>query len=229
VPFRLVSNNPTRTREQYLAKLHGLGLAVDAEQVITSTMVAVDWLVTHRPGATVFPVAEQPVIASLIEAGVRLSDDPTEIDIVLASFDRGFSYRKLQIAFDALRRGGVELMQTNPDRYCPYPGGRGEPDCAAMTAAIEAASGVTCSVSFGKPSPLMIARALDGLGVPPSEALMVGDRLATDIAMATQAGMDSALVLTGDSTLDEVAARDLSERPTYVSGSLGELAVRCIG
>ena len=79
-----------------------------------------DRLTSHHPDAVVFPIAERPLIAALAAAGIRMSEDPAEIDIVLASYDRTFDYRKLQIAFDALwfHKRAI-LVQTNPDRYCP--------------------------------------------------------------------------------------------------------------
>src|SRR5207249_2403945 len=116
--------------------------------VVTTT----HWLQQHHPTATVFAIAEEPLQRALRDAGFRLSDDPAQIDLVIASYDRTFDYRKLLIAFDALWPGGAgrpgeakaraKLVATNPDRYCPLPGGRGEPDAAAVVAAIEACTGV---------------------------------------------------------------------------------------
>lgn len=224
VPLRFVSNNPTRDPEQYAAKLTALGLPTPVSEITNTVVTTVSWLRTHQPGAVLFPIAEEPVVRALQRAGFRLSDDPAEIDVVIASYDRTFDYRKLQIAFDALwfHKRAI-LVQTNPDRYCPFPGGRGEPDCAAITAAIEACTGVLCSASFGKPFPTMIEAALEGLDVPRSRALMVGDRLATDIAMGLAAGMPTALVLTGDSTLADVADLPAGERPAYIVAGLGDL------
>ena len=104
------------------------------------------------PDAAVFPIGEQPLFDALQVAGVRICDDPARIDLVISSYDRTFDYRKLQIAFDALwfhRR--ARLVATNPDRFCPFPGGRGEPDAASITAAIQACTGVRCEAVFGKP------------------------------------------------------------------------------
>ena len=199
--------------------------AVGANTVVTT----VRWLrTTHRTPP--FAIAEEPLLRALRDAGVRLSEDPSEIDIVIASYDRTFDYRKLQIAFDALwfHRRAI-LVQTNPDRYCPFPGGRGEPDAAAITAAIEACSGVACSVNLGKPGPIMVAQAIAGLDVAPGDVCMVGDRLATDIAMGRLAGMASALVLTGDSTAADAAAAPAQQRPDYVLDTLDQLLPDGVG
>ena len=224
IPVRFLSNNPTKDPEQYAAKLERLGLPTPVEDIVNTVVSTVRWLRAHHPDAVVFPIAEQPLIRALTEAGIRISGDPVEIDIVLASYDRTFDYQKLQIAFDAIwfhRR--AFLVQTNPDRYCPFPGGRGEPDCAAITAAIEASTGVPCEVNLGKPGPIMVAEAVRGLGVDPADVLMVGDRLATDVAMGRAAGMSSVLVLTGDSTLAEADQAMPDQRPEYIASTLDEI------
>ncbi|MGB7961751.1 MAG: HAD-IIA family hydrolase [Propionicimonas sp.] len=221
---RFLSNNPTHSPATIHQLLQRLGLEIRLDEVVNTVLTTATWLREHRPEAAVFPIAEQPVIDALRDAGQPLSDDPAVIDIVLASYDRTFDYRKLQIAFDALwfeRR--ATLMSTNPDRFCPYPGGRGEPDAASIVAAIEACTGATCERTFGKPSPLMLELALAGTGVAASSAVMVGDRLATDMTMARDAGMTGVLVLTGDSTLADVAALPSAQRPDRVINSLAEL------
>ena len=218
------SNNPTKHPEDYAAKLTRLGIPADPAEVFTSLAATVRWVLTAMPGAAVFPIGEQPLHDALTGAGVDICDDPARIDLVISSYDRTFDYRKLQIAFDALwfhRR--ARLVATNPDRFCPLPGGRGEPDCAAIVAAIEACTGVRCEANFGKPHPPMVAAALDGLGVEPAGCVMVGDRLDTDMRMARTAGMTAALVLTGDSTAADVAALAPEERPHHVIERIDEL------
>lgn len=224
IPVRFLSNNPTKDPHQYQAKLEALGLPTPLDDIANTIVTTVRWITSHHRDKVVFPIAEKPLISALQKAGIRMSDDPAEIDIVLASYDRTFDYRKLQIAFDALwfHKRAI-LVQTNPDRYCPFPGGRGEPDCAAIVAAIEACTGVTCSANFGKPDPLMVAEALEGYDVEPARTMMVGDRLATDIAMGRAAGMNTALVLTGDSTREEATALTAKQRPHYILSSLDQL------
>lgn len=219
-----VSNNPTRDQTYHVSVLRGLGIEVIPGDVVNSIVTTISWLVDHHPGATVFPIAEQPLIRALQDAGFSLSEDPAKIDVVISSYDRGFDYRKLQIAFDAIwYHKRAILIETNPDRYCPYPDGHGEPDAAAVTAAIEACTGTRCVASLGKPSPLMAVEAIRGWNLRPRDVLVVGDRLYTDIAMAVDAGFASALVLTGDSTLKDLAAVPLRRHPTYVLDCLDEL------
>lgn len=221
---KFLSNNPTKSPDQYKAKLDGLGVPTPLGDIANTIVTTRQWLIEHHPDAVLFVVGEDPLKHALREAGFRLSEDAAEIDIVVASYDRSFDYRKLQIAFDAIWfHKRAFLIETNPDRFCPFPGGRGEPDCAAITAAIEACTNTRCEVSLGKPSPLMLTQALSGTGIDPADCLMVGDRLMTDIQMAVDCGMDSALVLTGESTRDDVAARPGKDRPTYIVERIDEL------
>lgn len=207
-----LSNNPTKTREQYAAKLTKLGIPTTIDDIVHSSFVLVQWLLRNAPAARLFVVGEEPLKHDLREAGFVFSERAGEIDIVVASFDRTFDYRKLQIAFDAIR-AGARLIATNPDRYCPVPGG-GEPDCAAMIAAIEACTGAVCDPIVGKPSPIMVSTIMDILKLPPSACIMIGDRLETDIQMGIDAGMATCLVLTGDATPAKLAASGL--QPTLV-------------
>ena len=217
IPVRFLSNNPTRDPQQYSRKLAALGLPTPVDEIANTVVTMTRWLVANHPDATVYPIAEQPLIDALDSAGIARSDDPAKIDIVIASYDRGFTYEKLQIAFDAIwfHKRAI-LVGTNPDRYCPFPGGRGEPDCAAIIAAIEACTGTTCQMVVGKPNPVMLTAALAGLDVDPHRCMMVGDRLSTDIQMAVRTGMASAMPLTGESTLADVQAQDPADRPTFV-------------
>jgi HAD superfamily hydrolase (TIGR01450 family) len=215
LPVRFLSNNPTSDPEQYAAKLTRLGLPTPATEIVNTVVTMTRWLLEHAPGAVVYPIAEAPLHRALQAAGIRTSSDPAEIDVVVASYDRAFTYEKLQTAFDAIwyhRR--ARLVATNPDRYCPFPGGRGEPDCAAIVAAIEACTGATCEATTGKPDPAMLHAALAGLGVEPADCVMVGDRLETDVRMALDAGAAAALVLTGATRagdLDRLAPADLPD------------------
>jgi HAD superfamily hydrolase (TIGR01450 family) len=217
IAVRFVSNNPTRDPEQYAAKLAGLGLPTPVEHVVNTTVTMTAWLLEHHPGAVVFPIAEEPLHRALRAAGIRTSEDPSEIDVVIASYDRGFDYRKLQIAFDAIRvhRRAI-LVATNPDRFCPLPGGRGEPDAAAVIAAIEACTGTTCAANVGKPDGAMLAAALRGIDVAPGACVVVGDRLTTDIRMGLDASMPTALVLTGDTSADDLRGLPANDAPTFV-------------
>ena len=212
-----VSNNPTRGRAEYVAKLASFGISVVPEEILSTVETMTDWLLRHQPEASVFPIGEQPLIDALTAAGIAISDDPSRIEIVIASYDRTFDYRKLQIAFDAIAvHKRARLIATNTDRYCPFPNGQGKPDAGAIIGAIEGCTGVKCEQTTGKPDPFMLEAALGRLGLAASECIMVGDRLATDIRMASDAKMVSALVLTGETTRAMLAMQPAASAPTYV-------------
>lgn len=216
-PVRFLSNNPTKDPQQYLEKLDKLDIPTPVEEIANTVVTTTRWLKANHPDAVVFPISEEPLKRALAAAGIKMSENPEEIDIVIASYDRAFEYKKLQIAFDAIWfHKRAFLITTNPDRYCPFPGGRGEPDAAAIVAAIEACTGTTCVANMGKPEAIMLGAAIGDLDVDPTNCMMVGDRLMTDIGMAIKTGMASTLLLTGDSTLEEAEELDESEQPTYV-------------
>jgi 4-nitrophenyl phosphatase len=217
LPVRFLSNNPTKDPEQYAARLDGLGLPTPVTEIVNTVVTMTRWLLDNAPDAVVYPISEPPLLRALEAAGIRTSSDPAEIDIVVASYDRSFTYEKLQIAFDAIwYHQRARLVATNPDRFCPFPGGRGEPDCAAITAAVEACTGVRCEATVGKPDPAMLHAALAGLRVAPGDCVMVGDRLTTDIRMALDAGVAAALVLTGETTADEARRLAPPDTPELV-------------
>ena len=215
-----LTNKPLEMPADYAAKLTRLGVRTPPEEVISSTDALVLYLERHAPKARLFVVGERPLRQLLSSAGYDVVQGPEGVEVVVVSFDRTFDYRKLQAAFDAVR-GGARIVATNPDAYCPTPEGGGLPDCAAMLAAIEASTGARAEAIVGKPSAHMAAALLDRLGVPARDTLLVGDRLATDVRMANEAGMISALVLTGATGPEEALAS--TDRPDYVIYHLGEL------
>ncbi len=214
-----ISNNPTHTRQAYADKLTKLGLPTPVNDIITSSMVMVDFLKRTLPTARLFVVGEQPLYNDLRDAGFKFAGSFDEIDAVIASFDRTFTYAKLQIAFDAIRHG-ARFFATNGDRFCPVPGG-GQPDAAAIIAAIEACTNTKCETIVGKPSHHMMDAVLSLLRLPPWRCLITGDRLETDVQMGINAGMATALTLTGATRLQDMAASPIM--PTYIINDLGDL------
>ncbi|MDQ7071517.1 MAG: HAD-IIA family hydrolase [Rhodobacterales bacterium] len=226
LPYAFVTNNPSKTVTTYETRLESLGLPARG-RVITSGTATVKWLQTHRKGAVVYPISEPPLIETLTEGGIEISDDPNKIDIVIASFDRTFDYAKLDIAFRAIvEEKRAILVATNPDRYCPMEHRLGVPDAGAIIGAIEGCTNVKCSYVFGKPAPALVEIAAEILGVSVARSVMIGDRLYTDIAMAINAGMDGALVLTGDSTMAEVMESDVADRPLLCLENIGQLIAK---
>lgn len=214
-----LSNNPTHFTAEQAARLTALGLPTPPEDVINSSVVMVNFLQRTLPDARLFVIGEEPLKTELRAAGFELTPDPARIDAVIVSFDRTFVYEKLQIAFDAIR-AGARFFATNGDRYCPVPGG-GQPDAAAIIAAIEACTSTKIEAVVGKPSRYMAEAVLDLLHLPPERCIMTGDRLETDVLMGLRAGMSAALTMTGATTAQMLAQSDI--KPTYVVKKLADL------
>ncbi len=214
-----LSNNPTHTRDAYAEKLTRLGLPTRANDIINSSFVLVNFLKRELPNARLFVCGEDALCRELRAAGFVLTENANETDAVIASFDRTFTYRKLQIAFDAIR-AGARFFATNGDRYCPVPGG-GEPDAAAIIAAIEACTNTRVEAIVGKPSRYMSDAILQLLQIPASQCIIIGDRLETDVLMGMNAGMANALTLTGATTREMLNASEI--QPMFVVESLREL------
>lgn len=220
-PVLFLSNNPTKTPTEYVKKLTAMGIPVTLHDVLTSAVVMVDWL-KSQSAPRVYPIAEPALIQLLTQAAIPMTDDPQDIEYVLASFDRTFTYAKLQIAFDAMRAGAT-LIATNPDKYCPVPGG-GQPDAAAIIAAIEASTDTRLAFTAGKPSQLAAQAASQRLGIAIEDIMMVGDRLETDICMG-QTGMQTGLVMTG-ATTPELLAAWRGHQPDLVADDVVTLLAR---
>jgi NagD protein len=219
-----LSNNPLERSATYAARLRDLGVPVEDGEVVSSIDALLGYLAL-RPAERILTISEPLVADELRAAGHALTDDPASADAVVLSWDRTFTYDKLHRAFVAIR-AGARLIATNADPYCPTPDG-GLPDCGALLAAVEVASGVVAEAVVGKPSEHIAAVALARLGLPAADVVMVGDRLGTDVAMAQRAGMVSALVLTGATGLDDL--RGIERRPDHVLERLDQLIPEAAG
>lgn len=214
-----VTNKPLETAADYAAKLTGLGIPAAPEDIVTALDSLVRYLRLQHPGARLLTIAEPVVDDTCAGAGFEIVTDPDAADVVVVSFDRGFTYAKLLAAYRAVRRGAV-IVATNPDPFCPTEDG-GLPDCAAMLAAVEACTGQRAQAITGKPSQHMGAALVERLGVAADRAAMVGDRLATDVAMGQSLGMAGILVLSGVTTPADLLG--LEQRPDYVIATLADL------
>jgi HAD superfamily hydrolase (TIGR01450 family) len=219
------TNKPLEPAAAYAAKLTRLGISAVAEDIVTALDSLIRYLLVHHEGARLLTIAEPLVDEVCEQAGFPVVRDPEQADVVVVSFDRGFTYDKLLAAYRAVR-GGAVIVATNPDPYCPTEDG-GLPDCAAMLAALEACTGAKAEVVAGKPSAVMGEALLERLGVSADRAAMVGDRVATDVAMGQRLGMAGVLVLSGATTAhdqsDLTSDEDQPIRPDYVITGIADL------
>ena len=220
-----LSNKPIQTREDYASKLTRLGIPTQPDEVINSTFVMTHYLKKNAPHARLFVIGETPFIEELKRASFAITEEPKEIEYVVVAFDRTFDYRKLNIAFQAIKLG-AHFVATNPDRTCPIEGGE-IPDCAGMIAAIEAVTQKKVEVIVGKPSPLMIQAALEVMGLKPEDCILIGDRLETDIKMGKESGIATGIVLTG--VTDERMLKETSIHPDFIFQSITDVENLLIG
>ncbi len=225
-----VSNKPLEPRQNYAAKLTRLGIPTPPTDVITSAYVLGRHLAQQEPELRLYVIGEPSLRHELRQHGLHVLDevadqdpmvviDPTGIDAVVVAFDRTLDYRKLNTAYQALLCG-ARFFATNADKACPMPGGF-IPDAGGTIAALEHMTGRTLELLAGKPSPLIMQVAMAELGLPPERLMMVGDRLETDIFMGQQAGMLTALTLTGVATRQD--AEQMAHPPDYIINNLGDL------
>jgi HAD superfamily hydrolase (TIGR01450 family) len=215
-----LTNNVLQSAASYAQRLSRLGVPATEADVLTPLAVLTNYLATRHPGKAVLTIAEPLLEDTLAAAGVALTADPARAGVVVVSFDRGFSYAKLLLAYQAVRQHGAVIVATNPDPFCPTAAG-GLPDCAAMLAAVEACTGARAEAVLGKPGRHTAAELLTRLAVPASDAVVVGDRLTTDVALSRTLGMASVLVLSGTTAPSDLASSPL--RPDYVIEGIGQL------
>ena len=213
-----LSNKPLQTRAEYAAKLSRLGVPAAPDDVINSSLVLARYLRDRDPGAPVFVIGEPPMQEEMRAHGFEVRPDERVRWVVIA-FDRTFDYAKLNTALQAVKQG-ARLIATNPDRTCPVEGGE-IPDCAGMIAAVEAVTDRKVEAIVGKPSPIILEVALAALGVPAREAVIVGDRIDTDIVMGRRLGLATVLVLSGVTRADD--PRIAAIAPDHVVRSIEDL------
>lgn len=199
----LASNNATKRPAEFIDKMHSFGVELEPWQAITSAEVSAWYLDRLHPlGGKVYCVGEDGLISTLSIHGFEQSEKDDVLAVVVG-LDRTVTYSKLRHA-TLLIRAGVQFIGTNPDKTLPVPEGQ-VPGAGSILAALEAATGVS-PVIIGKPEPIIFEACFQALGTSPSQTLVVGDRLETDIAGGQSAGCLTALVLTGVTTPDMAIA-----------------------
>ena len=216
IPFVFLTNNSAHGRSFYLSKLSRLGFDVGLENILTSTIATIRFLLSERPGKTVYPVAVPEVVEEMRAAGVPIVDE--DPDIVVLTFDTTITYRKINDAYHFLT-SGAELIATHPDDLCPTEDSY-DIDIGPFIRMFEQMC-QTSAVVIGKPNRLMLEMAARELRVDPADTVMVGDRLYTDIEMAVRAGPQSILVRAGETDMSMVESWGKS--PTAIVGSVAEI------
>ena len=218
--FYFLTNNTSKNLNTYLAKLNAMGIPANIDQVLSPLLPLVDYLQTQ--GIThVYPVGNQEFRGYISEhmSENTFTDDPDLCQAVLLGYDTELTYEKLRTSCLLLHNKNIAFLATHPDKVCPSPLGP-LPDTGSFMALYEAATGRVPDVVFGKPNTIMLSRLLKMYAK--EEMVMIGDRLYTDMVLAKNAGIDSILVLSGESTQKDVDA--CPDKPTWVLQDLGKIA-----
>ena len=215
-----ISNKPIGRARDYAEKLRRLGVEAADEEVINSPVALRLYLERAGLGRRVLLIGEEPVREELLRGGFQIVVDPAQAEIVVVSWDRSVTYERLNAALQALR-AGARFVATNPDVTCPLPNGGEALDAGSFIALLEAACGRRVEAVAGKPSPLLLEVIMARWGLEPGECLLLGDRLETDLELGRRAGVAVAVVLTGVTTREQLAAWPV--QPDYVLESVGAL------
>ncbi len=211
-----LTNNSTRSREEFVQKLANFGISCTKHRLITSGYASAKYIQEHDPRSRVYVVGAQGLKDELIDQGITVCDD--ECTLVLASLDKEFTYAKMSKALTFILQGAA-FIATNTDPFLISNEGI-KPGAGSIVSAIETASGKKPIVT-GKPSAFITELIVKQLKVKPHEILIVGDNLRTDILMGLNGGMKTALVLTGASTRDDIEKFNIF--PDYIFNSIVDL------
>lgn len=226
--YSFLTNNPSSSIADYLAKLARLGVAATEEEMYTTALATIDYIKTHYPEAKrLFMLGTPSMITEFEKAGFEsAADDPNDRpDVLVVAFDKSLVYERLCRAAWWISQG-VPYIATNPDRVCPTDQPVVLVDCGSICACLTHATGRTPDITLGKPDPNMLSGILHRYGLESDEVAMVGDRIYTDIEMAHNANAFGVLVLSGETTLDIADAAP--KQPHLICDSievLGELIV----
>ncbi|QZX99020.1 HAD-IIA family hydrolase [Halobaculum rubrum] len=213
------SNNPTKGPPAYVDRLGAAGIDARVDEVVTAADSTVAYLREHHADDALYVLGEGGLIDQLSAAGLSVTSDHSEATAGVVSIDRSFDYDELSRALTALG-DGTPYVGTDPDRVIPGPDAL-VPGSGAVLNAVRGVLDHDPDAVLGKPSATARELVLDVLGHPPEECLVVGDRLDTDIALGADAGMTTALVLTGVTDREDVA--DSPYEPDHVLDDLREL------
>jgi len=214
--YLFLTNNSGYTPRELHQKLARMGLDVPEEHFYTSALATAAFLKEQAPGCTAFVIGEAGLLNALYDAGITMNE--VNPDYVVVGEGRSYSLETLTKATN-LVMGGAKLIGANSDVSGPIESGIA-PACRALTAPIEMATG-TKAYFCGKPNPLMMRTGLRLLACHSGEAVMVGDRMDTDVISGMESGMSTVLVLSGVTTVETL--KEYAYRPSVVLNGVGDI------
>lgn len=223
IGYSFLTNNPTKSADDYIARLAAMGVECAPDQIYTTAMGAMDYLKAERPELRrLFILGTESMTREFCEAGFVPTADSAddEPDAVLVAFDTTLTYDRLCRAAWWIAQG-KPYIATNPDRVCPTNLPTVLVDCGSLCAALATATGRQPDITIGKPNPDILRGVAHRHGVAVERVAMVGDRLYTDVQTAHNAGAMGILTLSGETTL--ATARAAEQQPHLTIDSLADL------
>ena len=218
--YLFMTNNSSKSVEDYIVKLGKLGISATREDFITSSQATTYYLNAHHKGKILYVCGTRSLIAELESEGFETTTDIEKAECVVMGFDTELTFQKLwDVSKILLTKKNIPYIATNPDLVCPTEFGS-VPDCGSVCIGIKNATGRE-PVVIGKPSPLMPELAMEKWGYTKEQTAVIGDRIYTDIKSGLNAGVATVLVLSGESTLETLAASP--DKPHLVLENAGQL------
>ena len=214
--YLFLTNNSSNTPRELQQKLERMGLEVPEEHCYTSALATAAFLKNQSPGCTAYVIGEAGLLNALYDAGISMND--VNPDYVVVGEGKSYSLSTLTKATN-LVLAGAKLVGANSDVSGPIENGI-SPACRALISPIEMATGKQ-AYFCGKPNPLMMRTGLRILGCHSAEAVMIGDRLDTDIISGMESGMSTVLVLSGIATRETL--KNYAYRPSVVFDGVGDI------
>ena len=214
--YLFLTNNSGYTPKELQQKLARMGLDVPEEHFYTSALATAAFLKKQDPGCSVYAIGEAGLLNALYDAGITMND--VNPDYVVVGESKSYSLDTLTKATNLVLKG-AKLIGANSDLTGPIENGI-MPACRALVAPIELATGKQ-AYFCGKPNPLMMRTGLEILGCHSAEAVMVGDRMDTDVIVGMESGMSTVLVLSGVSTRETVDT--FAYRPSIILDGVGSI------
>ena len=202
--YLFMTNNSSKSVEDYITKLAKLGIQAAREDFMTSSQATAYYLHKHHAGQTLYVCGTESLKKELRQEGFTVTTDIDRVECIVMGFDTELTFQKLHdVSYLLLTRPELPYIATNPDLVCPTEFGS-VPDCGSICAAIKNATGREPLV-IGKPSPLMPELAMDRTGISKEQTCVVGDRIYTDIKSGLNAGVTGILVMSGETTTEILA------------------------
>lgn len=217
--YVFITNNSSKSVEDYVQKVRAMGIKAEYENFYTSGQATAMYLKENYPNQVVYCMGTKSLIKELREAGIEVV---TEVDeragVVLLGFDTENTSEKIRNTCIMLGRD-VAYLATNPDLVCPVSFGY-IPDCGSMSIMLKNATGKE-PFFIGKPEPIMVNCVLKKLNCKREDAVIVGDRLYTDIKTGANAQVDTICVLSGEASMEDILQGEVE--PTYIFKSVKEI------